>query len=439
VSNDADGTPLDGWVREEVGVTPWVSPWAWDGYEFLYHYELPRRLLASHLRTINHFSEAELERFGPMADQGDKAPLKTRLHDIIDPNRDGPITSKELRAAINFPAHAQKIAQLITYAESEWHYRAMKWDPLDEILGHSGSTPHLNWLAEKERLKQLSWWDETATKVGLPAHGKVFHFHPVGLVGNFTTNKSGSLICKICGATINLTKNFLNDICGKEVKSSFINAMVDASEGVFKKYGLDSCDQVTHLLAQAKKETGGFISLRESLNYSRKTYTAAKLYRLAPTAINAGLSRKGISFASDEEKLKWIDEHLIGNDAAYGEHCFGSSDRPGKDYRGRGLIHLTHYETYKKCAKETGLAVDSNPELLETDFAAAIETALWFWKGRNIAAIAENPSLAGDAAVTAVTRPINTGLAGLSERQRYKREITPIFNDHFNSGCSKNG
>lgn len=103
------------------------------------------------------------------------------------------------------------------------------------------------------------------------------------------------------------------------------------------------------------------------------------------------------------------------------------------------MIHLTHYETYKKCARETGLRVDLNPELLESDFAVAIETALWFWKGMGIAAIAENPSIFGDAAVTAVTRPINVGLAGLSDRQRYKREITPIFKHHFNSGCSKNG
>ena len=102
------------------------------------------------------------------------------------------------------------------------------------------------------------------------------------------------------------------------------------------------------------------------------------------------------------------------------------------------MIHLTHYETYKKCASETGLAIDSNPERLEKDFAIAIETALWFWKGRNIAAIAENAALSGDAAVRAVTHPINRGLEGLLERRQYKREITSIFHRHFNSRCSKN-
>lgn len=437
--HDVNNTLLDGWVREEVGVTPWVNPWSWEGYDTIFNYDTPRQALASFLRAANRFSEDQLERHGALADASDKGPMKSRLYDIIDRDHDGKMTAEELQAAISLPAHAQSLSQLIIHYESEWHYKPQKWDTLDKVLGHSGSTPHLNWLAEKERIKQMSWWDEVATKVGLPAHGQVYHLHPVGLHGRFMVNANGVLICTKCRATINLTKEFLEEICGKDVKSPFISAMVEASGSMFKKYGIDSCDQITHLLAQAKKETGGFLSLRESLNYSRKTYTAARLYRLAPTAINAGFVRKGITFENDAEKLKWIDEHLIGNDVAYGEHCFGNRDQPGKDFRGRGLIHLTHYETYKKCARETGLRVDLNPELLESDFAVAIETALWFWKGMGIAAIAENPSIFGDAAVTAVTRPINVGLAGLSDRQRYKREITPIFKHHFNSGCSKNG
>jgi hypothetical protein len=69
--------------------------------------------------------------------------------------------------------------------ETKWRYTPHTWDALDEVLGHSGSTPHLNWLAEKERIKQMSWWGEVATKVGLPADGQVYHLHPVGLVGRF--------------------------------------------------------------------------------------------------------------------------------------------------------------------------------------------------------------------------------------------------------------
>ncbi len=433
--HDADNNPLHGWVCEEPDVTSWVSPWAWDGYGVIVDYSRPKHMLASFLSAMGRLSEEERERYRAIAEKDDKGPMKRRLYEIIGSNPDGTLTATELKAALERPAHAQAISQMILYKESEWFQQPKIWDALDELLGHSGSTPHLNWLAEKQRIAQMGWWREVAEKVGLPSWGSAYHFHPIGMLGHFANTVNGMLSCKICGTTLELSKGFLSEICGSEVNPLFISVMVEASKNLFKKYGLDSCEQITHLLAQAKKETGGFLHFRESLNYSRRTYTAAKLYRLSPTVINAGFSRKGLSFASDEEKLNWIDEYLIGNDAAYGLHCYGNAEQPGKDFRGRGLIHLTHYETYKKCARDTGLPIDSNPELLEKDFAVAIETALWFWKVRRIAAIAEDPSLNGDVGVAAVTRPINIGLAGLPDRQKYKREITKVFNAHFDSRC----
>ena len=183
--HDANSQFLDGWVREEVGVTPWVNPWSWEGYETIYNYDTPRQSLASFLRAVGRFNETELGRHGALAEMSDKGPMKSRLYDIIDRNHDGKMTAEELQAAMCLPAHAQSLSHLIIHYESEWHYKPQKWDALDEVLGHSGSTPHLNWLAEKERIKQISWWNEVAPKVGLPAHGKVYHFHPVGLVGRF--------------------------------------------------------------------------------------------------------------------------------------------------------------------------------------------------------------------------------------------------------------
>ncbi|CAI8726579.1 EF-hand domain-containing protein [Pseudomonas sp. IT-P258] len=183
--HDANNTPLHGWVREEIGVTQWVSPWAWEGYDFIYEYDVPQEFLASFLRTMKKLSESQLERFGPMADEGDTGPLKKRLYDIIDRNGDGRITAEELRAALRLPAHAQAISQLIVCCDSEWYYKEGKWDRLDELLGHSGSTPNLNWFEEKRRIRQLSWWNEVAKRGGLPGHGEVYHFHPIGLTSLF--------------------------------------------------------------------------------------------------------------------------------------------------------------------------------------------------------------------------------------------------------------
>jgi hypothetical protein len=184
--HDDTNTLLDGWVCEEVGVTPWVSPWSWEGYVALFNYDSPRNMMASFKRAVGLMKEEELTRYGGMADSVDKGPIKNRLYDIIDRNKDGHITAAEVQGALMLPAHAQSLSQLIVYYESEWRHTPHKWDELDELLGHSGSTPNKNWLAEKERIKQTSWWGDVASRVGLPAHGKVYHMHPLGMLGQFS-------------------------------------------------------------------------------------------------------------------------------------------------------------------------------------------------------------------------------------------------------------
>jgi hypothetical protein len=58
------------------------------------------------------------------------------------------------------------------------------------------STPHKNWRAEKEWIREMSWWDQVAPGVGLPGHGGVYHLHPVGLLGNF--NAPEKCACGCC-------------------------------------------------------------------------------------------------------------------------------------------------------------------------------------------------------------------------------------------------
>jgi predicted chitinase len=160
---------------------------------------------------------------------------------------------------------------------------------------------------------------------------------------------------------------------------------------------------------------------------------------MVPSAINAGLTRKGLTFSSNHAKMVWIDTHLIENDAGYGEHSFGSNLHPGKDYRGRGLIHLTHYSHYKPCADATGYPIDSQPELLETDAKVIIESGLWFWKWKQngaIQRIADDPAQTGNASVREITYLVTGSYSqGLADRQQYKREISPIFNQMF-GGCA---
>lgn len=188
--NSANYTLLDGWVCEEVGVTPWVSPWSWEGFECIYDDSSPRENLAYSMRAENELDEQQLERYCRLIEQQEKNPLQKRLYDLIpDGDCNGKMTARELQAGLRIPAVAQSISQLIIHYESEWFDDSGKWDRLDEMLGHSNSTPNPNWLASKERMRMFSWWREVAESAGLPRNGEVFHFHPIGLFSQLSPNK----------------------------------------------------------------------------------------------------------------------------------------------------------------------------------------------------------------------------------------------------------
>ena len=196
--NSANYTLLDGWVCEEVGVTTWVSPWSWEGFECIYDDSSTRENLAYSMRAENELDEQQLERYCRLIEQQEKNPLQKRLYDLIpDGDCNGKMTARELQAGLRIPAVAQSISQLIIHYESEWFDDSGKWDRLDEMLGHSNSTPNPNWLASKERMRMFSWWREVAESVGLPEGGEVYHFHPIGLLGRFARSPIEILIRKI--------------------------------------------------------------------------------------------------------------------------------------------------------------------------------------------------------------------------------------------------
>ena len=86
----------------------------------------------------------------------------------------------------------------------------------------------------------------------------------------------------------------------------------------------------------------------------------------------------------------------------------------GFKYIGRGFIQLTGKDNYMRAGKALGLPLLEQPELAERpDIAAKI--AIWFWNKR------VSPKINDYSNTRAVTKPINSGLAGLEDRdEKYK-------------------
>ncbi|OMG75429.1 glycoside hydrolase family 19 protein [Burkholderia ubonensis] len=430
---NAQGQPIDGWVCDfnfAGGRVTREFAQKWIDFECLTDDHDPAHtIFATTPKWVDYARGADVAN---LASRSNLSPLMLKVYDTLFTTGDGTQAAVELCTLSQterggYPWLMQAASRLIVKHESEWA-NPSKWNQLIVELERN-TEPNPRHGEERKRIEKLAWWNEV--KAGVPGfpNPDVYHVNPIAIAANFG---SKNLVCNRCGATITLTREFLRKIApGAGV--NFVVEMIQASVDLFPLYGVSSCRQMKHILAQAKHETRHFVAFRESLNYV--SYTGQSLYSMAPTAINNGFARKDMTFPNHKAKIAWIQSHLIANDVAYGEHCFGANEQPGKDFRGRGLLHLTHYKTYKRCAKAIDYPIDSQPELVENNHRVIIETGLWFWMANGIGAIADNPATIGDEGVKKVTHPINPGYKGLSERQQFKREISVIFNEDFSSGC----
>ncbi|HCN45932.1 MAG TPA: hypothetical protein DIT18_09995, partial [Pseudomonas sp.] len=180
--HDANGNLVDGWV-EDPGEASWVSPWSWDGYEVIETSGSPVQGMAYRMVQDKNTSEEDRMRLRQQADAWNNGPLLTRLYEIIDRNHDRQMCADEVRTALNTPALAQALSKIVLRSESEWYYRDGKWDALDTVFGHTTSAPLVNWMAEKTRIRELSWWGEVIEKLKIPGAGSIYFFHPIGLLG----------------------------------------------------------------------------------------------------------------------------------------------------------------------------------------------------------------------------------------------------------------
>ncbi|WP_369958372.1 pesticin C-terminus-like muramidase [Pseudomonas benzenivorans] len=185
---DKDGNPINGWLAEQDLITTRHSPWEWPGFQCIEDTGAPVEKLAYALNARGMLSDDEKQNYRAQISKADGGPVLAiaRLFDIVDSDKDGVLTSDEIRAALGKPWHAQVLGQLVTKYESEWYWNKSKWDELDPLLAEEPGKPNPIWEIEKQRIEKLSWWKELAGQHGISEDGKAWHFQPIGLAGNFS-------------------------------------------------------------------------------------------------------------------------------------------------------------------------------------------------------------------------------------------------------------
>lgn len=201
----------------------------------------------------------------------------------------------------------------------------------------------------------------------------------------------------------------LTAICATAKGRKAVAEFLDPLNEHMASYGINSPRRVAAFLAQIAHESQDFTRVTENLNYSDPERVAA-LFRTA-----FDLDRDGVVDPEEIEFAKaYVRNPMKLANRAYANRMGNGNEESGDGYayRGRGLKQLTGKDNYERCGRDIGVDLLLEPELLEEpDYA--VESACWFWRSNRLNTYADS----GDFA--ALTRRVNGGLTGLSDRRAY--------------------
>lgn len=197
----------------------------------------------------------------------------------------------------------------------------------------------------------------------------------------------------------------------------------DAMNTVLPKYGITTPERVSVFLGQIVAEAGaGLNQLKESSKYSPKSYFSICQKRLGLKSVDECTPY----LATPEKTFQGLYEATLDGTFHYkGKELNTSAIQVGDGARfcGRGLKQLTGRGNYMRASKEIygDDRLVKNPDLVSDNKEVALETACWFWKSRNLNALADQLD------VVAVTKKVNGGDLGLKTRQEYADKALKVF------------
>ncbi|AOI58179.1 hypothetical protein WI26_11490 [Burkholderia diffusa] len=189
-----DGGTRTGWVCEQDHpLVRMCGPWDWPGFELIDNSNItPIDMLKRYIHVAEQFlADEDKTEFETSAATVNASPLISKLEKAIDANHDGKVTAQELKHAQETPWMAEALSHLVVRCESEWGGGLGKWEALSPLM------KKLLWLwkAEIERIGKLQWWEQVSSVEGFPKEPNPWHFHPIGLVGNFINSEiSGKIL-----------------------------------------------------------------------------------------------------------------------------------------------------------------------------------------------------------------------------------------------------
>ncbi len=203
--------------------------------------------------------------------------------------------------------------------------------------------------------------------------------------------------------TFEFTKQQLKEMIPR---NPYVDQWYKAISEILPEYEINTPKRVAAFLAQCAHESGGFVFLKENLNYK-----AASLRKVFPKYFPDDAT--AAAYANKPEK---IANRVYANRMGNGDENSGDGWR----YCGRGLIQLTGKDNYTFFAASIDVPIQEAAEYLQT-FEGAVQSACFFWEQNNLNQWADK----GD--ILTLTKRINGGTIGLEDRIKHYEHALHIF------------
>lgn len=195
-------------------------------------------------------------------------------------------------------------------------------------------------------------------------------------------------------------------------KNPYVDHWYKVLAQLLPDYEINTPQRIAAFVAQCAHESGGFMTLKENLNY--KAVTLRKIFpKYFPT------DELAQRYASLPNKQEAIANKVYANRMGNGPEESGDGFR----FCGRGLIQLTGKQNYSWFAASIGISVEEASEYLQT-FEGAAQSACWFWESNNLNSFADSGDIMG------MTKRINGGTIGLDDRIKHYRHALEVLGVH---------
>jgi putative chitinase len=194
----------------------------------------------------------------------------------------------------------------------------------------------------------------------------------------------------------------------ENLKGHIPDAVIAQIPETAQKFNITNPLRLAHFLSQCGHESAGFKAIQENLNYS-----ADGLKKIFPKYFPGNLAE---GYARNPEK---IASKVYGSRMGNGDE----TTKEGFKFRGRGYIQLTGKDNYTRFGKFIGEDTVANPDLVATKYPLA--SAAFFFDSNKLWEICDRG--ADDATVTAVTKRVNGGTIGLTDRIKHFKEYFALL------------